>query len=731
MAKKTNKIPPLMQVYLDQQTAPHISESAADNWVQYGTGAYKNQYPQFIIDLYNSSPTHAAVVNATSAMIAGDNIVVDDGAEDNLDAYVKLKKFLAQANRKETLHEVLKKISFDLKLQGGFALNIIWSQDRTTISEIYHVPVERVRCGKLNEWGQVDEYWLSADWSKYRQTGYIPKPVAAFNPSDRSKPSQLLYKGMYSPGMEIYHTPDYQAGTNWCLTDQLISEFHLSNIRNGFSPNFWINFNNGIPTEEERYELEKKIQQKFTGASNAGKFVLTFSDDKSREPTLQPISLSDADKQYEVLNKLVIQNIMIAHRVTSPMLLGVKTEGQLGGRTELLDAYELYHNTVISPFQDVILKCIRHILDINDINLSISIQKSAPMNNKFGADVLKEVMTVDELREELGLPALADEDDTVADEQELYKKGKKKKKRYKRYEYSKVGSMITDGIELPLYDTIEEAEAKAESMGCTGYHEHTMDGTTYYMPCENHEQIMELSCEDCSQTDLISPNPCQPGYEPYGHKIKRGKKVPNCVPMKSELSSNSVLDEFLATFGEYEEDILKDYELISEETVEDETEDEDYEAKLNSGRVDMAVKTGKGYPNRKSKQDGTGRDGQLFRVRYIYTGSQSPERPFCKAMMAAGKVYRKEDILAMSRMAVNPGWGPNGKNTYSIWKYKGGKYCYHKWFRKIYLQKGNRAINDDEVVSTSEARRQGFRPEPNPQEVPVAPIDMPNRGGLT
>ena len=137
--KDKKNIPPLMQVYLDQQTAPHITESATDNWIMYGTGAYRNLYPQFVIDLYNSSPTHAAVVNATSAMIAGDDIVVDEQASDNLDAYVKLKKFIANANSKETLHEVIKKLAFDLKLQGGFAMNIIWSQDRTSIAEIYHV----------------------------------------------------------------------------------------------------------------------------------------------------------------------------------------------------------------------------------------------------------------------------------------------------------------------------------------------------------------------------------------------------------------------------------------------------------------------------------------------------------------------------------------------------------------------------------------------------------------
>ena len=253
--------------------------------------------------------------------------------------------------------------------------------------------------------------------------------------------------------------------------------------------------------------------------------------------------------------------------------------------------------------------------------------------------------------------------------------------------------MVTEGedgdIELPLFDTIEEAEAEAERLGWSGYHVHTLDGEEVYMPCSDHEQIKQIT-------------------------------------------ANSMLDKFIEEYGEDENDILQDYELLSEEDTDDENEDDDYEAMLNQGRVDMAkgARTGKGYPNRKSSQDGTNADGQLFRVRYVYSGSQTPEREFCQKMMSARKVYRKEDIKAMSRMAVNPGFGPGGKNTYSIWLYKGGVNCYHKWFRKIYIQKGSRASNNDEVVSTSEARRQGFRPEPNEQQVPVAPIDMPNRGAL-
>ncbi len=392
----------LLQVYLEQQTAPKVIEAKNSDWIIYGDGDYKNAYPQFLIDLYNSSATHSAIVNATANMIAGDDIIIDEEDAD-LGTFVELKKFMANINRHgETAHELLKKSAFDLKLQGGFFWNIIWSKDKSKIVEIHHIPAEQVRAGKRDESGHINDFYLSADWSKYRQKEYEPRRVAAFNTIDRSEGSQLYYCGLYSPGMEIYHTPDYLASTNWILVDNLTSEFHLSNITNGFAPSYWINFNNGVPTDEERHRIEQQIRSKFTGAGNAGKFVLTFSDDKDSAPDLQAIQLSDADKQYTVLNELCIQNIMIGHRVTSPMLLGVKTDGQLGGRNELLEAYELYSNTVIQPFQDNVLKALKMVLNINNINLPISIQDIKPLNSMFDADVLSDVLTEDEIREELG-----------------------------------------------------------------------------------------------------------------------------------------------------------------------------------------------------------------------------------------------------------------------------------------------------------------------------------------
>ena len=241
----------------------------------------------------------------------------------------------------------------------------------------------------------------------------MPQRITAFNTEDRTEASQLLYTGLYSPAMELYHTPDYVASTNWVQIDNLTSDFHLNNISNGFSGSYFINFANGVPTPEERRQIEKQITDKFSGANNAGKFVLTFSDDTNSKPEIIPIQVSNADKQYTVLNELCIQNIMIGHRVTSPMLLGVKTEGQLGGRGELLQAHELYNNTVVAPFQNVILKTLKKLLAVNGITLPISIKNNKPLNSMFDAETLLDVLTQDEIRAELGYAPLAVEEETV------------------------------------------------------------------------------------------------------------------------------------------------------------------------------------------------------------------------------------------------------------------------------------------------------------------------------
>ena len=458
----------ILSINLSTSTAPIVQEVRGRDYIEYGTDDWKNLYPQFLIDLYYNSSTHSAIINGTAEMIAGEDIIVDED-DTNLESYVKLKKFLRHANSHESLHQVIKKIAFDFKLQGAYAIHVVWNRERTEIAEIYHVPVERVRAGRPNEFGKVDTYYISSDWGNVRANK--PYPVAAFNVNDRTAGSQLIYTGSYSPNMDVYHTPDYIAANNWALVDQKVAEFHLNNIENGFSGSYFVSFANGIPTQEERHQIEQSLTEKFTGASNSGKFVLTFSDDRSRVPEITPISVSDADKQYLALQELLVQNILTGHRVTSKTLLGIDSaNGFSSSADELLNAANFYQNTVIRPFQLNILGTLQTIFSVNNMDLPISFVQLKPITIQFDSETIREVMTTSEIRESLGLPPL----DLVKEE---------------TLDFAKVG--MIDG--KPVFDTIEEALASAKTLGCEGYHTHDYEGKTVYMACEGHTEATELS----------------------------------------------------------------------------------------------------------------------------------------------------------------------------------------------------------------------------------------------
>jgi hypothetical protein len=647
----------ILSVNLETSTAPVVQEVRGRDYIEYGTEDWKNLYPQFLIDLYYSSSTHAAIINQTAEIIAGEDLVCEEEDAINLETYVKLKKFLRHANSNESLHQVIKKVAFDFKLQGAYALHIVWNRERTEIVELYHVPVERVRAGRPNELGQIDTYFISADWSNTRMNK--PYPVAAFNVNDRTSGSQLLYTGAYSPNMDVYHTPDYIAGCNWALVDQRVAEFHLNNIENGFSGSYFISFANGVPTQEERRQIEQSLTDKFVGAANSGKFILTFSDDKTRTPEITPISVSDADKQYLALQELLVSNICAAHRITSKTLMGIDTaNGFSSNADELINAANFYQNTVVRGFQLNILNTLQTIFSVNNMDLPVEFVQLKPITVQFDSKTIREVMTIDEIRADLGLEALGEED-TVEQDVKLSKAG------------------MIDG--QPVFTTIEEAEAHAKTLGCEGYHEHDLEGQTVYMACEGHTEATEL-------------------------------------------------ESFIEEFGE---DIPEGYEIISEEEAEEEIEDFDFEAELHSEFYEFAS-TGSAYPNRKSGQDQKSKQTEyvddIYRVRYRYTGSLKGERDFCRKMTSSNKIYRKEDIIAMGRRAVNPGWGKGGANTYSIWKWKGGALCKHKWFRIILVQEGKRPKNSDKIITSTEAKSRGVKLPRNAKEVSVAPHDMPNHG---
>jgi|TARA_R110002167_G_scaffold84281_7_gene229199 hypothetical protein len=655
----------IISINLETSTAPVVTEVRGRDWISYGdaNGEWANLYPQFIIDLYYSSSISAAIINATADMINGKDIIIDDEDDRDLEARVKLQHFMDRANSNETLHEVLKKVAFDFKLQGAYALNIVWSKDRTQIAEIYHIPVEKIRVEKPDELGKVRGYFVSNDWTNTRANK--PYRVPAFNANDRTSANQILYTGLYSPNMNAYYTPDYVSCNNWALIDSRVSEYHLNNISNGFSGSFMISFANGIPTAEERNDIERSLAAKFTGANNAGKFILTFSDDKTRVPEITPISPDKLSEQYLALQEMLTANIMSGHRVTSPMLMGIKNDTGLGNNAdELNSAANFYLNSVVMPYQHQILKTLSKIFKINNMDMSVSFVQLKPITLEFTSEDLKGILTESELREEMGLAPLDVE---------------------VREDFSKVG--MVDG--KPVFSTIEEAEAHAKTLGCVGYHEHDLDGTTAYMACEGHEEATELS-------------------------------------------------KFIEEFGE---DIPEEWELVEEEVVDGEHQDFDFEEVLNdaaSEKIELAS-TGSPKPSRKSEQDGISKKtSDYFRVRYVYendnflTNKSGTKRKFCRQMMGAKKLYRKEDIINMGKKAVNPGFGINGAATYSIWLYKGGPQCFHFWTRRIFKtvigESKTTKIEDADLIGYTKARSEGFTAKKNDKLVAIPPRKMKNNG---
>jgi hypothetical protein len=670
----------ILSINLETSTAPVVQEVRGRDYIEYGTEDWKNLYPQFLIDLYYSSSTHAAIINQTAEIIAGEDLVCEEEDAINLETYVKLKKFLRHANSNESLHQVIKKVAFDFKLQGAYAIHVVWNRERTEIVELYHVPVERVRAGRPNELGQIDTYFISADWANTRTNK--PYPVPAFNVNDRTSGSQLLYTGAYSPNMDVYHTPDYIAGCNWALVDQRVAEFHLNNIENGFSGSYFISFANGIPTQEERRQIEQSLTDKFVGAANSGKFILTFSDDKTRTPEITPISVSDADKQYLALQELLVSNICAAHRITSKTLMGIDTNnGFSSNADELINAANFYQNTVVRGFQLNILNTLQTIFSVNNIDLPVEFVQLKPITVQFDSKTIREVMTIDEIRADLGLEPLGEED-TVEQDVKL----------------SKAGTI--DG--QPVFTTIEEAEAHAKTIGCEGYHEHDLEGQTVYMACKDHSEATDLKKCNCKKTE----------------------------------NDFTELESFIEEFGE---EVPEDWELIDEEIVDGEHQDFNYEAELNSYNKTELASTGTARPNARSSQDGTNKsDNDFYKVRYVYTkdnflSQEGSTRDFCSKMMAARKVYRKEDIIQMGSRAVNAGWGPRGAATYSIWLYKGGGNCHHFWLRQIYktsLRGAKSNIKPSEAISYTKALSEGFTAERNDTLVARPPKRMKNNGFL-
>ena len=662
-------------VNLSSYTTPEIKEYNNREWVSYGED---NDYFQFLIDRYNGSPTNNAIINGISELIYGKGLDATDSSR-KPEQYAQMKTLFKK--------ECLRKATSDFKMMGQCAFQVIYSQDHQMINEVYHMPIETLRAEKCNEDGEVEGYYYAKSWEDVNANKETPTRIPAFGFSNEG--IEILYIKPYRAGFYYYSPVDYQGGLQYCELEEEVANYHLNNIKNGMSPSMLINFNNGVPTEEERYIIENKVAEKFSGSSNAGKFILAFNDNKELAASIEPVQLNDASQQYQFLADESMRKIMVSHRVTSPMLLGIKDQSGLGNNAdELMTASQLFDNIVIRPMQETILDGIDKVLAYNDISLDLYFKTLQPI--EFTDTKVMDKATIEQ---ETGIKGIEKNANpiNVQDQEELIQK-----------EASYNGAQIASSLQI-----MQGVKDGTLSMD---------QAITFLVQMLQFDPAVAKALFDGTSSAVIS-------------ELKSQKPK---TPTFSKEQESAWIEELR---GKGEVVDLNEWELISDEVVNDPDNEDSHLKKMNFSVEDY------------SNSDSDSRlDGGLYKVRYAYTENISANsRDFCVEMVNAaqnGIVFRKEDIDMMSFSGENGQFAPKGQSVYSIWKWKGGVYCHHHWRRLVYFRKRNSkgqflpemGLENDKQISVGEASAAGF---PSDKLFPsgwstasTAPIDTPSRGSL-
>lgn len=576
-------------VNLSKYTSPEIVEVKNKDWVNYGED---NNYFGYLIDRYVGSTTNNAIINGMSKMIYGKGLDATDSSR-KPDQYAQMRSIISK--------DCLKSAVMDRKLLGMASLQVTY--DKGLVKKITHFPMQTLRAEKCNEDGEVEAWYYHPDWDNMKPSDQ-PKRIPAFGFGGK-KGNEIYIVKPYVTGSYYYPPVDYQGALPYALLEEEIADYLINDTINGFSGTKVVNFNNGVPDKDKQMEVKSDVLNKLTG-SRGEKVIVAFNNNAESKTTVDDIPLNDAPSHYQYLSDEAFRKLIVGHRVTSPMLLGVRdgNSGLGNNADEIQTATLLFDNLTIKTYQEEFTDSIEEILALNDISLNLYFKTIQPL----------------EFTDTTGMDAETKEEET--------------------------------GIKMSVQCSAESSE-----------------------------------------------------------------------------SDNEIAQE-LIDLGEDED--LENWELISSEEVDyqaEELEDQEDQDPSLLSKIWNFVSTGTARPNAKSKQDKT-IDGVPYKVRYRYSPLQAGEnsREFCKKMVDADKLYRKEDIIAMGNRAVNAGWGEGGAATYSIWKYKGGGDCHHKWLRQTFKGKtqGNLA-NQDANISTNKARQDGFNPV-NEKEVSMKPKDMPNRG---
>lgn len=347
--------------------APEVVESTKRDWVLYGDD---NSYFEFLIDAYKNSTTNNAIINNICRLVYGKGL-------NALDANKKPNEYAQSIVLFDK--DDLKKIILDYKMLGQAAFQIHYSKDHKKIIKAMHIPIQLIAPEKCNEKnGNIEAYYYSDNWKEIKK--FPPKRIPSFGSSNEQ--IEILCFKNYTPGMKYYSAVDYVGGISYATLEEEISDYLINDVQNSFSSTKVVNFNNGIPTEEQQRLISSKVMNKLTGA-NGQKVIVSFNADDTSKTTIDDIQLNNAPEHYQYLADECMRKIMVSHNVTSPLLFGIASKnGFSSNADELKDSSILFDNMVIKPIQGAILDAIDTILAYNGISLKLYFRTLQPLDFK-------------------------------------------------------------------------------------------------------------------------------------------------------------------------------------------------------------------------------------------------------------------------------------------------------------------------------------------------------------
>jgi hypothetical protein len=687
-------------IQLQSYTAPSIIEQKNKDWVQYGDD---NNYYQYLIDLYHSSPTNNACIKGTVDQIFGKGLEVTRASRD-LPGYIEFKKLFSADD--------LRAVAMDLKMLGQASFQLVKSKDRKKYVQAKHFPQQTLRPAKCNEKGEIEKYYYCPDWANMKRN-HTPIEFRAFG-YDQSANECILTIKPYSTGSFYFAPVDYQGGTQYANLEAEISNFHINNIMNGLAPSMLINFNNGQPPAEVKDTVEAQIKQKFGGSSNAGRFIISWNDGKDSSADITPVQLSDAHNQYQFLSQESMQKIMVAHRIVSPLLLGIKDNTGFGSNAdELKSASILFDNVVVRPFQRLIIDAVTKVLNFNGYNLNLYFKTLQPLEfTDLSGNVID-----DETREEETGVSLASQKKKIdlADSYTDYPEGARSNAK-KALEWAEKNGWGECGT--PVGKARANQLANGEPI--------SRETIARMAAFRRHQQNKDVPYSEGCGGLMWDAWGGDAGIRWAESKLKE-------IDLSKDMTIQDEKSWIEHLKGKGEIINTDEWELIDVQEVTD---------------ADEELRFNLAYDNPSKKSDD---DKGVYKIRYRYGPDfvSNKSREFCSTMVQeakSGVIFRREDIIQMGDAGVNGQFAPSGQSSYSIWKYKGGVNCHHRWERLTFRRKQvkgkflpkqpnetgeSRDLDNYNEVSNKSADNAGVPFSPSGwNTAKTRPIDMPNKGSL-